>query len=335
MSILIIIVILSRLFLKWQPKKNMHYEQMNYKCPYFTYPLRKAVNTGIGKRTIFDLLKVYLMLQIPIPSNMKQYKSIIDDNLPMAQTIKQQKEYIVNLTNEEKEILESYTGSFYTVINDFLRGKKIPSNNLARMILSPNYLTLFKQGLKIPKFVRDDMDHIATINMFSGTYANDIADVTRRLRTSKKGKQYMKKFAGKYIEKLNKIVLNAPRSQKEFLLYRGMNNAPNNYKKDKIVTRKPIQSWTLDPQVALQFGDYIQVLRVGKNTPFLHLETVSVYPEEEEVLLCTCAKYQHKEKSAHTVKKAILTRNLSTFCKSKFKMNIERYNLNLLKANQI
>jgi len=84
------------------------------------------------------------------------------------------------------------------------------------------------------------------------------------------------------ISELNTLILNAPKTNKPTVLYRGLKSTSESLRKDTLYETNGFLSTSFDKRIAKQFGVYMNHLLVPKGVPCLYLSPqVSEYDEAE------------------------------------------------------
>ena len=111
-----------------------------------------------------------------------------------------------------------------------------------------------------------------------------------KLLVDDKLKEFIEKVKIKIFEtmiEINQIIVNAPRLDREIIVYRGGDR--NQYTTSDIITDRGFSSWTFSEKIARDFaenkkGELIKI-KLNEKTPCLILCDFSKTPEEEEIIL--------------------------------------------------
>lgn len=182
---------------------------------------------------------------------------------PSQSFIYKQKEYIKNLTSEEKALISWYTHKGDGIMNGYLRNnldlqKTRREFYLIDLILKTNY-NITKDELKKAL----NMDEYKTLLFDFIKYAIGI---------------------------LNNVILNAPRNDKPFVVYQYADK-PNMLRTDNLWENNGFYSTTLENANnfmqdigAKNMDIYKSYIIVPTNTPCLYIANLSKYEDEEEIL---------------------------------------------------
>ena len=82
-----------------------------------------------------------------------------------------------------------------------------------------------------------------------------------------------------FISRIIRIMSNAPKLDKDIIVYRGQTTETNNFNSLGLL------STTIDYNIAIEFGDYINHIILPKGGECLWMESITVFPGEKEILL--------------------------------------------------
>ena len=166
--------------------------------------------------------------------------------------IESQKNYINNMDQENKDIITLYTKNGDVVINMYYRNVNI--NEIIEYIKT----------------------HEDTFSDFIKTIDED----------------NVKHFLQEFGYKLNKLILNAPKTIVDIIVFRGNKNREHfDGLKNNIYITKGILSTTLNWYVAESYGDkssgdnYINVIKIPKGYQCLYISEISEFASESEIIL--------------------------------------------------
>jgi len=232
-------------------------------------------------------------------------KDKIIDNILSEKYIKDSINYINGLDMYDKILLNSYTENLYYLINS--------KNNKITEFYIKNYFNIIKH------FCKKELKIIfKTHNLSIKLFDNIIID-TKYLSILNINTAIIKNIL---LNRIKKIIHNAPKLDKDIILYRGTNI------KNKL---ENIQSFSLLSKTAISFIDNcLNLVKVLKNTPILILINVSKIKTEYEALLDINLNYINMDNSIDNIKPQILT------LYNKYNIYINnKYNKNLTKVRKI
>jgi len=166
---------------------------------------------------------------------------------PSIQFLEEQTFYIQNLDRVDKEILQFYSYQGDRLMNAYLRNSLDKNKAKKTLIENKKVLTLyFITNNIIPENITD----IQLLNILTD-----------------------------FISRITRIMSNAPKLDKDIVVYRGQTTETNNFNSLGLL------STTIDYSMAQQFGEYINHIILPKGGECLWMESISEYPGEKEILL--------------------------------------------------
>ena len=178
--------------------------------------------------------------------------------------------YIQNLSDYDKIVLSSYTGSGYLLANNYLLNNVIDKGSYHNAF--PQYLQLTGNMYLLPSFDYFKLD------TFKNTQIEN--------EMMKNFKKYAISATEMYIEDLVRIILNAPRNTGSILTYRGVPFTDSEMPNETVLNA--FISTSAYAEKALQFANddcCIYEFLVPPNTPMLYLQSISFNSNEEEILM--------------------------------------------------
>ena len=186
--------------------RKMATKQEEYSYTDYYYDGQYIVDTnlpGYQKITQIIMLELILLLIVKykyIDSNkLTDYSYIMklhNMSLPSTDWIQKQKDYLANLSYTDYLVIKMYTGMFcyeHVIINNYMRTGKIKTSYFNRIMeCNPTLIDIF----------------------YKSKLATSKGEITFV-------EEEMKEFAEFVVERLNKIILESPKVDREFIVYRG------------------------------------------------------------------------------------------------------------------
>lgn len=316
---------------------------IGYSCSLYekaTSKLSKKYNVNYGKMQLFQIYQILAITGNFDPKkNIKQHIQIFNNLIIKQNNAKLHDNYISTIPKLNKQVITTYTNNLYTVINKYLRTGKVNLSRFAHLVNYTELNTLIKI-IKKPKKINNLLSILKKPkdkNMNMNNHQDLLIETTQKILKSKSGIKFYMKLFEKFVHILNKTIRQAPRINESFYIFRGMNKTPTNINTNEYVSRKGILSWSIDPRIAIEFGDYIQVVKVPVQFPCLIIRSISEYKEEQEILLPISTMYKKKATSSRIISKQSLSTTAKDFCKNhKSSLSFTLYETNLnVKLNNV
>ena len=294
----------------------------------FTKTLTRKVETSLGYIPVFKIIQSLMIAKkYEKGKKLDEYVQDFEDMVLSKENAKKHDKYVNNLPAISQEVITAYTSNLYVVINGYLRTGKIGLTKLGNL-LDYSQLKTFMKTVKIPKSIKkrlDELDYTALSKLSTEERFNRKAELGMEILKMKSGKIFFKNLFYKFVKELDAVIGNAPKFDEEFFVFRGMYTKPNNINNNAYTERKGILSWSIDPKIAFDFGDHIQVVKVPKNFPFLLLRSISSFSYEQEVLFPTKTKYRKLSDETYTLKPQATVSRKHDFCSKKSNLTNKMY----------